>query len=445
MPFSWLEESINALSPAFSGSMELIHQFIGSLVYLSREMSIWLLIGFLFAGILNVFIDKKLIAKYLGGKRLKEILYGSLFGIPLPLCSCGVIPTGIAIYKNGASGSATVSFLISTPQTGVDSILATYSLMGLPFAIARPIVALFSGVLGGLITRSIGSDCPKNIQIIQTKTIQTEEAEEKFGSKIKKVFRYGFKEFFDDLAKWLFIGLLLAALMDVLIPSGFFAQNLDNSFLQMLMMLITAIPLYTCATGSIPIAGVLMMKGLSPGAALVFLMAGPATSIASIAVLGKALGKKNMIAYLLSIIGGAMFFGLLIDYTLPSEWFSMHTISEHLKHEHGGELLPALLQNSAAIALAALLLASWTRKIIIPKFFKAKPMSKDYALRIKIGGMNCQHCKTNVENRLNQIVEIERMEINLAQETATLFGTNISLEKVKEAVEEVGYSYQGEI
>ncbi len=444
-PSSYMNVILTETTSMWNSILPYLGAFIDSLYFLAREMAIWLLIGFLFAGVLHVFINKKLIAKFLGKNTFKSILYGSLLGIPLPLCSCGVIPTGIALYRNGASNSASVSFLISTPQTGIDSMLATYSLMGLPFAIIRPIVALVTGLGGGILTRFYGQSEAVTIEKMELSTEQEGDDSGSLSEKVLKALRYGFKDFFDDLAKWLFIGLLLAALMNVVIPDSFFTEQFSHPLAQMLVMLITAIPLYTCATGSIPIAGVLMMKGLSPGAALVFLMAGPATSLASIAVLGKALGRKNLISYLISIISGAVIFGLIIDYLLPAELFLNAMPHLQTGHVHESNFIPEVILEIGAGILGFLLIASFYRQKIKPMFLKDNAILPSRAKRVKIGGMNCQHCQANVENSLKTIVSIERFEVNLTTETAILYGDDIDLNAVKNAVEAIGYHYMGEV
>ena len=271
----------------------------------------------------------------------------ALLGVPLPLCSCGVIPTGISFNKEGASKGATVSFLISTPQTGVDSILATYSMLGLPFALLRPFVAFFSGIFGGVITNLASKG--EEIKTVEPPINISKETEK--AGKWQKMIRYAFLDFLMDIADWLIIGFAIAALISVLLPDDFFTMYLSNQFLSMFIVLLASIPLYVCATGSIPIAAVLMMKGLSPGAALVFLMAGPATNVATMTVIGKALGRKTLIIYLVSISTSAMFFGRIANQFLPSEWFIMMS-HDHGAHEH--ELLPywlSLLSGNSAVGL----------------------------------------------------------------------------------------------
>ena len=324
--------------------------------HLINEMSPYLLLGFLIAGLMHAFIPGKYYTRYLAKPNFRSVLNAALLGVPLPLCSCGVIPTAMSLRKEGASKGAVASFLIATPQTGVDSIIATYSLMGLPFAIIRPIVAfvtaLFGGSLVNRVNRSTGQQVNESTsQQVNESTdeedccchheheheeehscchheghtsplLQEGQGEASFWQKMGVALRYAFVEMVEDIGKWLVVGLIIAALITVLVPDSFFAVFADNTWLSMLLVLAISIPMYICATGSIPIAVALMLKGLTPGSALVLLMAGPAANMASILVIRNRLGKKTLIAYLVSIISGAVLFGIGIDYLLPRHWFT---------------------------------------------------------------------------------------------------------------------------
>lgn len=307
---------------------------MSEILALINEMSPYLLLGFFLAGLMHVYIPSDWYTKYLSAHNFRSVLLAALFGVPLPLCSCGVLPTAMSLRKEGASHGATVSFLIATPQTGVDSIIATYSLMGLPFAIVRPIVAFLTAIGGGWLVNKMA---PSNLPPKGEATEPNEEHEETCGcghchcgethphhsflSKIKEVFSYAFLEMMEDIGKWLVVGLVVAGLITVFVPDTFFAVFKDNSLLSMLLVLAIAIPMYICATGSIPIAVALMMKGLTPGAGLVLLMAGPACNVASILLIGRVLGRRTLITYLATIIAGSIGFGLIIDHLLPRSWF----------------------------------------------------------------------------------------------------------------------------
>ncbi|MDA3820756.1 MAG: permease [Candidatus Delongbacteria bacterium] len=418
--------------------MKYITEYFNELLYLTAEMAPYLLLGFLFAGMLHVYFPASKMMKYFGGTKLRHLTNASLLGIPLPLCSCGVIPTGVSFYKNGASKSSSVSFLISTPQTGIDSILVTYSLIGLPFAIVRPIVALFSGIMGGWITGKVD-----NQQFDKSQNPRHHVTEWQGRSKFKSMFRYGFVEFMADIAKWLALGLLLAALISVIIPDGFFEQYIGNDFIGMLILLAAAIPLYVCATGSVPIAAVLMLKGISPGAALVFLMAGPATNIASMTVLGKVFGRKTLFAYMGSIIGSALLFGWIINQFLPREWFV-----QALEHaQHSGHFIPLWFKYASAGILVLLLLHALLRRYFVKstpteKQTKNKEESKSMGtIRVKIDGMTCNHCKMTVENQLKALNGIDDVQVDLSTGKAQLTGTSIDLRAVADTVNDLGYAY----
>lgn len=414
-------------------AQQFILTFLNDFVKILGEMSPYLLLGFFFAGILYAFIPQKKIQRYFSGKPLKSSVLASLFGIPLPLCSCGVIPTGTAFYKNGASKGGTVSFLISTPQTGVDSILATFSLMGLPFAIIRPLAALVTGISGGLIT----STFTKNER--ETRTFEEQaDAKKSLSKKIVDVFRYGFVEFIQDISKWLVIGLVLAAIISALIPNDFFAILNLPPIVQMLVILVVSIPLYICATGSIPLAAVLILKGISPGAAFVLLMAGPATNAATITMIGKVLGKKSLFTYLGTIIIGALTFGLLIDYALPVEWFTQMA-NEHLGHVHNEHI--NWWQTASGIVLMGLIINGYIQKYLDSKKDTINHLTNNSmnTTTIKVEGMTCNHCKANVESNLEKLNFITSAKVNLSEKTVTLEGENIEEDKVKETIETLGY------
>lgn len=413
---------------------QFITTFLSDFVKILSEMAPFLLLGFFFAGLLYAFIPKNKIEKYFNGRPIKSATLASIFGIPLPLCSCGVIPTGIAFFKNGASKGGTISFLISTPQTGVDSILATFSLMGLPFAIIRPFAALFTGITGGMFTSAI----TKNEQYSSTIEKHVEKPKP-FSKKIADVFHYGFVDFIQDISKWLVIGLVLAALISALVPNEFFELLSLPPILQMILILVISVPLYICATGSIPLAAVLILKGINPGAAFVLLMAGPATNAATITMIGKVLGKKSLLAYLATIIIGALGFGLLIDYVLPVRWFSDFAI-QNLSHQHHNLL--SWWQITAAIVLVGLIINGYLQKYIQQKSnHKIQLINKTMEIKtIKVEGMTCNHCKTDVETNLEKLSFVKKAYVNLVDKTVTIEGDNLQIETVKEAINSLGYT-----
>jgi uncharacterized protein len=424
--------------------MEWVIKFGTELVNLTIQMSPYLMLGFLFAGLLYAWFPNHKMVKYLGKNNTASVINAALLGIPLPLCSCGVIPAGISFYRSGASKGSSVAFLISTPQTGVDSIFVTWSLLGWPMAVLRPIIALFSGVLGGLLT-NYGVN-KENNKINNADEIPSKNSTEKLG--FIGMLKYAFVDFLEDIVKWLIIGLLIAAFIAVIVPDDFFIRYLKNDYLSMLIILLVSIPLYVCATGSVPIAAVLMLKGLSPGAAIVFLMAGPATNAATITVIGKVMGKKTLFTYLFSIITGALLFGTLINEFLPRDLFlnAIHHVHEGAHQHH---ILPEWLQTGSAIVLTLLMINGLFRKYLFPRFRKTNNFTKPAKnnimnfKKIKIEGMTCNHCKMTVENNLKKMPGIVEIKVDLLKGEVIIEGEKIDLALAEKTINELGYKYSG--
>jgi uncharacterized membrane protein YraQ (UPF0718 family)/copper chaperone CopZ len=418
---------------------EIVREYFSELLGLLNEMSPYLLLGFLFAGVLRVIFPRQVISRYMGQNNFRSVLNASLLGVPMPLCSCGVLPAGIGFYRNGASRGPTISFLISTPQTGVDSILATYSLLGLPLAIIRPVVALFTGLLGGV----LGNAVERNGKDGKDKE---GESEEQYERSLRELFRYGFVELIQDISKWLIIGMLVAALLAVLIPDDFFTTSISSEYLAMLLMIAASVPLYICATGSIPIAAVLMMKGLAPGAALVLLMAGPATNIATMAVIGNTLGKRSLWVYLVSIIGGALFFGILVNEFLPREWFTGAMPSLTHLHEH-----PMGWFKWASTALLVLLILNgYVLRLLASGKERIKDREKEKAMKVntkeyRVEGMTCDHCKATVEGGLMDLQGVSGVLADRNNNQVRIQAESVSDDQIKECIEKLGYRYMGKL
>lgn len=402
-------------------------------------MSPYLLLGFLLAGLMHVFIPGGWYSKYLAAGSLKSVVYAALFGVPLPLCSCGVIPTAMSLRREGASRGATVSFLIATPQTGVDSIIATYSLMGLPFAIIRPIVALITAVLGG----SLVNLASPEVGVVKTPIGGSDNSPYRgFFAKLREAFSYAYVEMMGDIGKWLVVGLVVAGLITTCVPDSYFEVFKDNSLLSMLLVLCIAIPMYICATGSIPIAVALMMKGLTPGAGLVLLMAGPACNLASILVVGKVLGRRTLITYLVSIVLGSVVFGLMIDQFLPREWFMQGLVGSHgCCAEEQVEWFGMLCTG----VLALLLINALVRNRLHGHqhhhdhaTLEAAASEEDNVQVFRVEGMDCSHCAQNAAKALRSVEGVEQVEVDLASATARVVG-DASFADLAEAVGSLGF------
>ena len=397
------------------------------------QMAPYLILGFLMAGVLHVFVPSNFFERHLAKENFKSVLLAALIGVPLPLCSCGVIPTAISLRKDGASRGATVAFMISTPQIGVDSIIATYSMMGLPFAIVRPLAALLTSIAGGAVTTWFSKD-----EIIVRQNCAC-DAEDKKQNKFKEFLRYSLVDLVQNIGKWLVIGLIRGSLITVLIPDSFFTDLNLPSIVTMLIVLAVAVPMYVCSTGSIPIAAALIMKGLSPGAALVLLIAGPGVSVASLLVVGKSLGRKQLLFYLGSVIIGSVSAGLFIDYFLPREWFTITSLCGSGSHcaMEGSGLSVSWFEIISGIILVLLLINAFMLKL----FKKEKTIDENQVI-YRIDGMSCNHCKNSVEKAVRGVEGVEEVEVILGKKEAVVTGTPDD-DTIKKVVEELGFEFKG--
>jgi hypothetical protein len=309
------------------------------------EMSPYLLFGFLVAGILSVFISARTVERHLGSRGFWSILKASLFGVPMPLCSCGVIPVSMSLYKHGASRGATISFLLSTPQTGLDNIFIIYSLLGPVFAVFSPIVAMVSGLFGGTMVSIFDRQPTQQNQPCKEDCCNETKKE----NRILKALRYAFLILPSDIGRAMLVGLIIAAIISASVPDDFFSTYLaaGGGILAMVVMMAVGIPMYVCSAASVPIAAALIEKGLNPGAAMVFLMTGPATNAAGITTIWSLLGKKTAIVYLISIVISAFTAGLVLDMIFRG-------LPKGAVHIHGA-MLPGWFGNLCAIVLLAVL------------------------------------------------------------------------------------------
>jgi len=379
----------------------------------------WLLLGLVLAGVLNSFIPMSWMQKQLGGNNTKSIIKAALFGAPLPLCSCGVIPAAVGLRRAGASKSATTSFLVSTPETGIDSISVSYAMLGPFMALVRPIAAISSAILAGLLVgrdkddeikpvrndKQLSSCCapkvestsccspkddvinkPQDIQSTSccasksgnNETVKIEstasccsdehshevKSKESFSQKLFSGIKFSSTNLIKDISLWLMIGLFFAALIQTYLPSSFL-ETWGSGIFAMLVMVVISIPMYICATASTPIAAALLLSGISPGAVLVFMMAGPATNIATLGVVYKELGSRSLIGYLTGVLGGALFFGWLTDYLVQTFNFEVVPL---VGIDH--QLLPVTLTYLSAFILAILMLNELRKRIafLSPRF-----------------------------------------------------------------------------
>ncbi|GLX79286.1 hypothetical protein tinsulaeT_26260 [Thalassotalea insulae] len=353
--------------------MDILTQLFVNFIDLSTEASPWLLLGLIIAGLMKAWVPTQILTHHLGEGKL-AIIKASLIGAPLPLCSCGVIPVATELRRSGASVPATSSFLVATPETGVDSVSVSYALLGPVLAIYRPITAIISAIITGLIVatskvehvakKTVNSCCSS--QATETPSVNkssccANKPVEKTPSIINKTLnglRYAATQLIDDLIIWLLIGLLFATLVRTFIPESFLLSY-GSGLPAMLLMIAISIPMYICATASTPIAAGLILAGLSPGTALVFMMAGPATNISTLGVIKNELGASVLWRYLIGIGACAIAFGLLLDWGLK---FYAIDFTEQMQHSH--ELLPFWFSLSCA-AIIGLLAIKRVRALLI--------------------------------------------------------------------------------
>ncbi len=329
--------------------------------HLLVESSVYILFGLGISGLLKVFLNQNSVSRHLGHGRFKSVFKAAFLGIPIPLCSCGVLPAAVSLRKQGANRGATTAFLISTPESGVDSIAITYALMDPLMTLARPLVAFFTAALAGITENFLGpEDGHRTITADQSCPVDAccdgrdctpgaHGRHHTFAEKISAGLKYSLTEVWGDMVVWFMLGLILAALITSFVPNEIMMRHLGGGLSSMLLMLAAGIPLYICATSSTPIAAALILKGVSPGAALVFLLVGPATNITSLTVLFGTLGKRATAIYLTAIALSAVIFGMVLDHIYIS-----FDLSARAMAGEAAEFIPPWIEWAGAILLLIL-------------------------------------------------------------------------------------------
>ena len=408
--------------------MAKLNEFIESVSALFIEIAPYLILGFLISGVLYLFTSKEMIANNVGTPGFMSVLKASILGVPMPLCSCGVIPVATSMYKRGASKGATLSFLISTPQTGIDSMLITLNQMGLQFAIIRPIIALITGIIGGLFGDWGGeTDYQTKNKINHSHKSKT----------LMDGLKYSFITLPQDLINPFMKGLIISGIIAILLPEGFFIKNNLTGITGMIVIALASVPMYVCATASVPIAMSLIIQGgLEPGAAFVFLMAGPATNAATISVIMNSLGKKIVYIYVSVIFVSAIIFGLIIN-----QYQHLITLPNHLSHNHSHNMFWNIFSD---ISVFIMLIITWYT--IIGSYFikqsssKESDQIKNYDLTLIIKGMTCNHCKETATNAIEDCQGVEKVEVDLDSGKAMVHGKLIDEQEIIESINSVGFS-----
>ncbi|MFA7692265.1 MAG: SO_0444 family Cu/Zn efflux transporter [Candidatus Hydrogenedentales bacterium] len=429
---------------------EILLSVIEETVIVAGQMSLYLLFGFLVAGFLYILAPSTWIQRHLGGKGFIPVLKSVALGVPLPLCSCGVIPVMASIRKQGAGKGASTGFLIATPQTGVDSILATWGMLGPVMGIIRPLLALVTGLTGGILTTIFDREEESTAthegeeettaSCCAVKPVADTVEKTSFLRSIPEAFRYGLETLPRDIARPLVVGIILAGMISALLPSGLLKPYIGGGFLSMVVMTVIGIPLYVCATASIPVALGFIHLGASPGAALAFLIAGPATNAAAIATVWKMLGRRVTYIYLFTVATGAIISGLFYDALVKQSWIS--SFAENHVHDHDMGL--TWFNIAAAIVLGIVILNSVYGSRVRAFIFKSdaaesETASDEPAIELSITGMSCGFCANTVTDSLKSVSGVSGVDVDLQKGRAKIRGSVADPEKLVRAVEEVGY------
>lgn len=415
--------------------MNLLQNILSGAWQTLEAMSPYLLFGFLVAGFLSLVATPELVEKHLGGHGIWPVIKASLLGVPLPLCSCGVIPVAASLKKHGAGNGAVASFLISTPQTGIDSILVTYGLMGPVFAIFRPLAAFISGVAGGWAINVFGVSDTHSENDKKACTDDCCRTGVPARNALARAFRYAFITLPRDIARPLLLGLLAAGVITALVPPNFFQQKLGSNFVQMLAMLALGIPIYVCATGSVPIAAAMIATGISPGAAFVFLMSGPVTNVAALATIWRMMGRRAAMLYLAVVAITAILCGLALD--------ALITVGNLPAPAATHDMLPGWLGMASAVVLLGLLLYHSMRIHTHDHDNDNHDLDKEHTTFLTIDGMTCGHCAESVQRSISAIPGVVTVKVDPVKGIATVKEHGIDYDLVSKAVDALGYRLTG--
>ena len=342
--------------------MDVLAHILQATLEVYLVASPYILLGLAAAGLMHILIPAQGIARWLGRPGFGATARAALLGIPLPLCSCAVVPVTIELSRKGASREASLAFLVSTPETGVDSILLTYGLMGPVMAVVRPLAALLTSLVAAtssMIWRARDGEDPEPARDpvdSQPSASPVEVAPERRPTRLRRAAHYGFVEMVDEIGFWLVVGLILTGVITALVPEDWIRGALGEGPGAMVVLLLLGIPLYMCASASTPVGAALLLKGVSPGAALVFLLAGPATNASSLVVIARFFGRKFVAIYLFSVVVTALATGYLFDWLLARTGWE---IVPSLAADHLEEI--SWITLSSAVVLGILLLWSLAR------------------------------------------------------------------------------------
>lgn len=397
--------------------------FASNLWDLMLELAPWLFAGTAMASLLHIFLPKNFVSRRLGGGGMGEVTRAVAFGIPLPLCSCGVIPAAMSLKKEGSSDGAAVGFLISTPQTGVDSILVTSSMLGWPFALFKVFAALITGLIGGLLVeRSNLSTEPNSTELAGSDNAAG-------SADWREAFRYGLNELIYPIWRWLVIGMLVSAVVTTWIPQDQFAAFANGGLWTLLIMVGISMPLYVCATASVPVAASLVASGFPEGAALVFLMAGPATNVATIGAVYRVFGTRVMTVYLLTVFVGSIGFGMAFDM-----FWGLEANQIAVEHAHD-----SLLAIGSAIILIGLL--GWFALEDIRQVFRTAGSNEGQeTVEMTVSGLTCGGCVKSLTSGLQSVSGVKKVDVVLDTGKTQVYGVDLDRSALEHVVRKVGFS-----
>lgn len=396
---------------------------------LMARMAPYLLLGVFVAGILHLALPVGAVSRHLGRRGTGSVLKAAVMGIPLPICSCGVVPVAAGLKRDGASDGATVSFLVTTPTTGVDSILATYSLLGLPIAIARIVAAFVLGTVSGILTNLGGRE--RFSGEVETGDV---DADHHRGGPIRKILDYALDELMGGIARPLFIGTILGGAIAYFVPDGFLAERVGEGYLGYLVMLAVGIPLYVCASGSLPLAAALLAKGMSPGAAIVFLIAGPATNMATMTVIGEMLGKRTLAIYLAVIALGSLAAGAGSDalFSAFSGW--LPDVGPAAGHDGHGLTWVEIVGGAVVGVIIAFHGLRWLARRLRPG-----PVGEG-TLVLEVPDMTCAHCAATITGAVEGLDGVGGIDANPATRLVSLdLSEGANEAAIERAIARAGY------
>lgn len=383
------------------------------------DLAPWLLLGVLVASALHVFLPPGFIHRHLGRRSVGSVLKAVCLGVPMPLCSCSVIPTALGIRKEGASNGAAMGFMISTPQTGVDSILVSASFLGWPFALFKVAGALVTGIIGGLLSDAVDSNAttPAPAPVAPTAGSQP---------KLQRMAAYGIDDLLYMIWGWIVFGVLVSALITTAVPQNYFADSaIGSPILASLLALAVSLPLYVCATSSVPIAAALVQLGFPTGAALVFLMAGPATNMATVGAVYRGFGMRILAVYLGVIVVGSVGLSWMFDFVIGDTAVAMH------QHATGGWLAPA------AAVMLCILFGRFAVCDIRMRWRGAD--AGNGSVRLEVDGMTCKGCVHTLETQLLTIDGVTSVDTVLESGTVDVSGHDLVLSTVHAGVRAAGF------